>query len=87
MSIFRGLIFWQSSTFWRVSIKYSDYYKAGNKVDKVEAEILEQYPDLVNLMEEYQNAQMQQIEFGGFHEFSVGVLVGAQLILEMLIDL
>ncbi len=40
------------------NFKYSEYCKAGDKVDKVEAEILEQYPDLVNLMEEYQNAQM-----------------------------
>lgn len=52
-------------------MNYPDYYKAGDKVDKVKTEILEQYPDLAQLMEEYENVQMEQNEFGRFHEFSV----------------
>lgn len=87
MSIFEGLFFGSQVPFDEVSMNYPDYYKAGDKVDKVKADILEQYPDLVNLMEEYENAQMEQTELGRFHEFSVGVRVGAQLMLEMLKEL
>lgn len=35
-------------------------------------------------MEEYANAQMEQSELGRFHEFSVSVRVGAQLMIEVL---
>lgn len=84
MSILEGLFFGSQVPFDEVCMDYPDYYKAGDKVDKVKAEILEQYPDLANLMEEYENAQMEQTELGRFHEFSVGVRVGAQLMLEML---
>lgn len=87
MSILEGLFFGSQVPFDEVCMNYSDYYKAGNKVDKIKAEIFEQYPDLVNLMEEYENAQMEQTELGRFHEFSVGVRVGAQLMLEMLKEL
>lgn len=75
MSILEGLFFGIQVPFDEVSMDYPDYYKAEDKVDKVKAEILEQYPDLVNLMEEYENAQMEQTEFGRFHEFSIGVRV------------
>ncbi len=84
MSILEGLFFGSQVPFDEVSMNYPDYYKAGDKADKVKEKILEQYPDLVNLMDEYENAQMEQNKFGRFHEFSVGVRVGAQLMLEML---
>lgn len=43
--------------------------------------------DPAQLMEEDENAQMEQTELGRFHEFSVGVRVGAQLMIEMLKEL
>ncbi len=64
-----------------------EYYQAGDKVNKFKMKILEQYPDLEQLMEEYVNAQMEQSELRRFHEFSVGVRVGAQLMIEMLKEL
>lgn len=87
MSILEGLFFGSQVPFDEISMNYPDYYKAGDKVDKVKTKIFEQYPDLVNLMEEYENAQMEQTELGRFHEFSVGFRVGAQLMLEMMKEL
>lgn len=84
MSILEGLFFGSHVPFDEVSINYPDYYKAGDKADEYKAKILERYPDLSQLMKEYANAQIKQTELGRFHEFSVDVLVGAQLIIEML---
>ena len=64
-----------------------EYYRASDKVSECRAKIIKQHSDLAQLMEEYEIAQMEQNELGRFHEFSVGVRVGAQLMLEMLKEL
>ena len=87
MSILEGLFFGSQVPFDEVDMNCPEYYRAGDKVDEFKAKILEQYPDLEQLMEEYSNAQMEQTELGRFHEFSVGVRVGAQLMLEMMKEL
>lgn len=87
MSILEGLFFGSQIPFDEVSMNYPEYYRAGDKVSECKAKILEQHPDLAQLMEEYENAQMEQTELGRFHEFSIGVRVGAQLMLEMMKEL
>ncbi len=87
MSILEGLFFGSQRPFDEVDMNCPEYYRAGDKVDNIKAEILEKYPDLAQLMEEYEAAQMEQSELGRFHEFSVGVRVGAQLMIEMLKEL
>ena len=87
MNILEGLFFGSQVPFDEVDMNCPEYYQAGDKVDKCKAKILECYPDLVQLMEEYETAQMEQTELGRFHEFSVGVRVGAQLMIEMLKEL
>ncbi len=87
MNILEGLFFGTQIPFDEVDMNCPEYYQAGYKVDKCKAKILERYPDLVQLMEEYETAQMEQNELGRFHEFSVGVRVGAQLMIEMLKEL
>lgn len=87
MSILEGLFFGTQVPFDEVDMNCPEYYRAGDKVDKIKEEILEKYPDLEQLMEEYATAQMEQTELGRFHEFSVGVRVGAQLMIEMLKEL
>ena len=87
MNILEGLFFGSQRPFDEVDMNCPEYYRAGDKVDKIKAEILEKYPDLEQLMEEYATAQMEQTELGRFHEFSVGVRVGAQLMIEMLKEL
>ncbi|MBD5144756.1 MAG: hypothetical protein HDT21_02385 [Ruminococcus sp.] len=52
-------------------------------MEKIKERILERYPDLEQLMDDYTNAQLERTKLGRFHEFSVGVRVGAQLMIEM----
>lgn len=87
MSILDGLFFGSQIPFDEVSMNCPEYYRAGDKVSECRAKVLKQHPDLAQLMEEYENAQMEQNEFGRFHEFSVGVRVGAQLMFEMMKEL
>lgn len=87
MSILEGLFFGSQVPFDEVDVNCPEYYRAGDKVDEIKAKILKRYPDLEQLMEEYSNAQMEHTELERFHEFSVGVSVGVQLMIEMLKEL
>ena len=87
MSILEGLFFGSQVPFDEVNMDCPEYYRAGDKVSECRAEIIKQYPDLAQLIEEYDTAQMEQNELGRLHEFSVGVRVGAQLMFEMLKEL
>ena len=84
MNILEGLFFGSQVPFDEVDMDCPEYYRAGDKVSECRARIIKHHPDLAQLMEEYENAQMEQNELGRFHEFSVGVRVGAQLMIEML---
>ena len=87
MDILEGLFFGSQVPFDEVDMDCPEYYTAGKNADKIKEQILEKYPDLDRLMEELANAQLEQNELGRFHEFSVGVRVGAQLMIEMMKDL
>lgn len=87
MNILEGLFFGSQRPFDEVDMNCPEYFKACEKAEKIKAQILERYPDLEQLMEELANAQLEQSELGRFHEFSVGVRVGAQLMIEMLKEL
>lgn len=84
MSILEGLYFGSQIPFDEVDMDCPDYYNAGKEVERIKAKILEQQPDLKQLMEELTNARMEQAELSRFHEFSVGYRVGAQLMIEMM---
>lgn len=87
MSILEGLFFGSQIPFDEVSMDCPEYFKVGKEVEKCKAKILELHPDLKQLMEELENAQMEQTELVRFHEFSVGFRSGAQLMLEMMKEL
>ena len=87
MNILEGLFFGSQVPFDEVDMNCPDYFRAGDKVSGCRANVLKQYPDIAQLIEEYENVQLEQNELGRFHEFSVGVRVGAQLMLEMLKEL
>lgn len=87
MSILEGLFFGTQVPFDEVNVDDPEYYRACEKVSECKAKIIKQHLDLAQLMEDLNNALMEQIEFSRYHEFSVGVRVGAQLMIEMMKDL
>ncbi|MCM1167485.1 MAG: hypothetical protein NC299_16660 [Lachnospiraceae bacterium] len=87
MNILEGLFFGTQVPFDEVDVNCPEYYKAGDKAEQVKTKILERNPELAQLMEDYHNAQMEQINIGAYHHFAVGFKVGAQLMLEMLKEL
>ena len=87
MSILEGLFFGSQVPFDEVNVDDPEYYRACEKVSECKAKIIKQHPDLAQLMEDFDNALMEQIELSRYHEFSVGVRVGAQLMIEMLKEL
>lgn len=87
MNILEGLFFGSQVPFDEVDMDDPEYYKACEKVSECKARMIKQHPDLAQLMEDFDNALMEQIELSRYHEFSVGVRVGAQLMIEMLKEL
>ena len=87
MSILEGLFFGSQVPFDEVNMDNPEYYRACEKVSECKVKIIKQHPDLAQLMEDFDNALMEQIELSRYHEFSVGVRVGAQLMIEMLKEL
>ena len=87
MSILEGLFFGSQVPFDEVDMDDPEYYRACDKVSECKSRIIKQHPDLAQLMEDFDNALMEQTELSRYHEFSVGVRVGAQLMIEMLKEL
>lgn len=84
MSILEGLFFGSQVPFDEVNMEDPEYYRACDRVSECKSTMVKQHPDLAQLMEDFDNALMEQIELSRYHEFSVGVRVGAQLMIEML---
>ena len=63
----------------------SEEYKATlNHLVKLEAEILSTYPDIKELLDDYQSAESKLTRLSNRIDFRLGVKLGAQLVLEMM---
>lgn len=60
------------------------YRAALDRLIKTEAELKKTYPDISNILTEYQSADIDLHNLSNQNEFCKGVRVGAQLVLEML---
>ena len=87
MSILEGLFFGSQVPFDEVDMDDPEYYRACDRVSECKTKMIKLHPDLAQLMEDFDNALMEQTELSRYHEFSIGVRVGAQLMIEMLKEL
>ena len=60
------------------------YRAALDRLIKTEAELKKTYPDISDILTEYQSADIDLHNLSNRNEFCKGVKVGAQLVLEML---
>ena len=64
--------------------KDEEYRAALERLVKLEADILKAYPEIKELLEEYQSADTDLHSISNQNEFRMGVRFGAQLMLEMM---
>ena len=63
---------------------YSQEYKnAMNKLVDAETELIKDYPQVKELFQKYQDAQIELISINNRQEFLNGFRIGAQIVLEM----
>ena len=63
----------------------SDEYKVTlNHLVKLEAEILRTYPEIKELLDDYQSAESELTRLSNRSDFRLGVKLGAQLVIEMM---
>ena len=60
------------------------YIKARDAVDHIRARILQKYPDCKDLLEEYTDAIHVIASCEGLQDFTTGVRLGAELMIEIL---
>ena len=65
-------------------IRSEEYKAALNQLVKLEAEMLNTYPEIKELLEDYQSAESELTRLSNRSEFRLGVKLGAQLVLEMM---
>lgn len=63
-------------------IKEPGYHEAIDAVIAAEQEILQTYPEIQQLLEAYQSAQLEVLEHMAYHEFKQGVRLGMKLLCE-----
>ena len=65
-------------------IRSEEYKAALNHLVKLEAEILRTYPEIKELLDDYQSAESELTRLSKRSDFRLGVRLGAQLVLEMM---
>jgi len=60
-----------------------EYKDALNKVCELEQKILDTYPDIAELLNEFQSAQFELEKMNATQEFADGFKVGAKLMMEI----
>ena len=65
-------------------IRSEEYKAALNQLVKLEVEMLNTYPEIKELLEDYQSAESELTRLSNRSEFRLGVKLGAQLVLEMM---
>ena len=62
------------------------YIKARDAVEHIRERILQKYPDCKDLLEEYTDAIHVTASYEGLQDFTTGVRLGAELMIEILTD-
>lgn len=84
MGILKDMYNGDQHPFGEFNIRSKEYSQAVEKVSKAEARLLEQFPDISTLFEEYMSLHVEVSEICTYHAFETGFRAGAQLMLEML---
>ena len=83
-SILKGMYFGDVLPFGEIHPLHTECNQKAAKVLEAEKRILAAFPDSKELMEEYENAQVEHNDIYGYQQFLLGVRTGAQLVLELL---
>ena len=65
-------------------IRSEEYKAALNHLVKLESEMLNTYPEIKELLDDYQSAESELTRLSNRSDFRLGVKLGAKLVLEMI---
>ncbi len=84
MGILKDMYSGKSGYFGENRIDTPEYIKCLSKLTELEAELLNRYPDITDLLNQFQNIQSEANSIAEYEMFATGFRSGAQLMLEML---
>ena len=84
MSLLKDLYNGDQQPFGEFNMKSNEFSKAVGKSSRAETRLLEQFPEITELFEEYMTLHVQVSEICTYQAFETGFRAGAQLMLEML---
>lgn len=84
MGILKDMYSGKSGYFGENRIDTPEYIKCISRVSELEAELLNKYPDMSDLLNQFQNMLCEANSIAEYEMFAAGFRSGAQLMLEML---
>lgn len=84
MGILKYMYSGKSGYFGENRIDTPEYIKCLSKLTELEAELLNRYPYITDLLNQFQNIQSEANSIAEYEMFAAGFRLGAQLMLEML---
>ena len=83
-SILKGMYYGDVLPLTEIHPLHTECSRKAAKVLEAEKRILAAFPDSRELMEEYENAQVEHNDIYGYQQFLLGIRTGAQLALELM---
>ena len=83
-SIIKSLYFGDILPFWEIENRTNEYDDKTREIQKNWEEILEKYPGVEPMLEQYRTAHYESENIMGYQQFLLGMKIGAQLMLELL---
>ncbi len=69
---------------WELDTRTAEYNEKSKKIQKTWEEIVKNFPDAEDLLDEYRGAHYEAGNFMNFQQFLLGMKIGSQLIIELL---
>lgn len=83
-SLIERLYYGYIPPFWELDARTAEYDEKTEEILAIWEDILEKYPDVEPLLEQYRTAHYEAADIMCFQQFLLGMRTGAQLVLELM---
>lgn len=69
---------------WEINVRTKEYDEKSREIQRIWEEIIKNFPEGETLLDEYRSAHYEAANIMNYQQFSLGMKIGAQLMLELL---
>ena len=86
-NIIKDMYFGNILPFWEIQHRTKEYDEKVEQILKIQKDLLKAFPETKELLESYCAAHYESADIFGYQQFQLGVKVGAQIMMEMLMPI